>query len=109
MRKPVRHTPSGVRTHRACVAASSMLTASLRGSRDAPGERRLRNEAQADTWRRTEMGTNHIACFGIWRRGTRRQADRPNRANLTRWHMPHRPGAAFTLGRSEKNEAASES
>ncbi len=49
------------------------------------------------TWRRCEMGTNHIACFGIWRRGTRRQAERRNRAGLTRWHMPHRGATQIVL------------
>jgi hypothetical protein len=43
------------------------------------------------------MGTNHIACFGVWRRGTRRQADRPNRTGTTRWHMPCRKGVALVL------------
>ncbi len=48
-------------------------------------------------WRRCETGTNHIACFGVWRRGTRRQAERLNRSGITRWHMPRRGGANFVL------------
>ena len=48
-------------------------------------------------WRRCEMGTNHIACFGVWRRGTRRQAERLNRSGITRWHMPHQGRANFVL------------
>lgn len=48
-------------------------------------------------WRRTEMGTNHIACFGVWRRGTRRQAERLNRTGTTRWHMPCGNGVAVVL------------
>ncbi len=48
-------------------------------------------------WRRCEMGTNHIACFGIWRCGTRRQAERLNRAGLTRWHMPRQGSAGPIL------------
>jgi len=44
-------------------------------------------------WRRCEMGTNHIACFGIWRRGTRRQPRRPNRTGATRWHKPYKSQA----------------
>ncbi|MEI9992880.1 MAG: hypothetical protein WDM86_22995 [Rhizomicrobium sp.] len=43
------------------------------------------------------MGTNPIACFGIWRRGTRRQAERLNRSGITRWHMPHQGGAHLVL------------
>jgi hypothetical protein len=87
---------------------SPATSAARSEAHDAPGKRRLRAEAQIDTWRRTEMGTNHIACFGVWRRGTRRQAERPNRANTTRWHMPHRHDSAFTLAGAEKNEAATE-
>ncbi len=43
------------------------------------------------------MGNNHIACFGIWRRGTRRQAERSNRSGLTRWHMPYRGTTQIVL------------
>jgi hypothetical protein len=44
-------------------------------------------------WRRTVPGTNHIACFGVWRPGARREAERSNRTGATRWHMPCRQGA----------------
>jgi hypothetical protein len=60
---------------------------------DAQRTRRGALTAPRAAWRRTELGTNHIACFGVWRRGTRRQAERRNRAGTTRWQMPHR-GAA---------------
>ena len=39
----------------------------------------------ANAFRRCAMGTNQISCFGIWRRGTRRQAIRSNRHGETRW------------------------
>jgi len=51
-------------------------------------------------WRRTEPGSNHIACFGIWRPGSRRQAVRTNRFGITRWHMPHRK-RAFAMRRPD--------
>jgi hypothetical protein len=47
-------------------------------------------------WRRCEMGSNHIACYGVWRTGARRQPGRPNRYGETRWHMPHRMPVAST-------------
>lgn len=108
MRKPVQQMSSGVRSHRASIAVSPTDVAAVSDRRNAPGERRLRLEAQADAWRRIEMGTNHIACFGVWRRGTRRQAERVNRSNSTRWHMPHRHDAAFTFAGAGKNEAVTE-
>jgi len=64
------------------------------------GADRLRRGAQAslpDVWRKTELGTNHIASFGVWRRGERRQAERANRSGSTRWHMPHKSGTAIVL------------
>lgn len=48
-------------------------------------------------WRRCAMGTNHIACFGVWRPGTRREAERANRAGITRWHMPHREAPVLSI------------
>jgi hypothetical protein len=36
------------------------------------------------------MGTNHIACYGVWRKSRRRDAPRANRAGDTRWHRPYR-------------------
>lgn len=47
------------------------------------------NLAQSE-WRRCQMGTNHIACFGVWRIGSRRQLSRVNRTGATRWHKPYR-------------------
>jgi hypothetical protein len=44
----------------------------------------------ATAWRRCAMGTNHISCFGIWRKGTRRQALRVNRHGDARWNRPAR-------------------
>ena len=40
-------------------------------------------------WRACAMGTNHIACYGVWRVATRRQKHRLNRTGTTRWHKPH--------------------
>lgn len=107
MREPAKQMFSDARARRVCVAVSDAILDPA-DRRSAPGERRLRPEAQADSWRRIEMGTNHIACFGVWRRGTRRLAERRNRTNTTRWHMPHRCDAAFTLAEAGKNEAATE-
>jgi hypothetical protein len=44
----------------------------------------------ATPWRRCVMGTNHISCFGIWRKGSRRQALRVNRQGDARWNRPAR-------------------
>jgi hypothetical protein len=49
-------------------------------------------------WRCTELGTNHIACFGVWRPGVRRLAERTNRSGTTRWHKPYRRSAADVVG-----------
>lgn len=89
---------SAARSLRAGVAARPFAVADIRKRGGAQGTVRGRKTASA-VWRRTEMGTNHIACFGVWRRGTRRQAERKGRTGETRWHMPHRaaivlPGAA---------------
>jgi hypothetical protein len=78
------------------------LRAAVRESADGDlhdGTRRRRGSLMAGTaaWRRTELGTNQIASFGVWRRGTRRQATRLNRAGLTRWHMPHQGGVKIAL------------
>jgi len=51
-------------------------------------------------WRRCEMGTNHIACYGIWRKGRRRDALRVNRTGETRWHRPYRLKAIVLPGKS---------
>ena len=90
--------PNVPRTLRAGVAARPFAVADIRKRGGVQHTRRGRKAAGA-VWRRTEMGTNHIACFGVWRRGTRRQAERQGRTGETRWHMPHRaaivlPGAA---------------
>jgi hypothetical protein len=84
------------RSLRAGVAARPFASAQIRESSGAKHSRRGRT-AHAAVWRRIEMGTNHIACFGVWRRGTRRQAMRQARPGTTRWHMPHRGGAAVVL------------
>lgn len=93
MREPANQMPSGTRALRARVAARSFVDQGRQ--RTTSNARRLRAEACAADWRRIEMGTNHIACFGVWRTGTRRQVVRVNRSLMTRWHMPHR--AALTL------------
>jgi hypothetical protein len=108
MREPARQTSADARARRTCIAISFVDADKQSARRLAPGERRLRAEAQIDAWRRIEMGTNHIACFGVWRRGSRRQAARVNRTNSTRWHMPHQSDAVFTLVEAEKSEAALE-
>lgn len=84
------------RALRAGVAARSFAYADIRKRGGAQTTRRGR-KAAAPLWRRTEMGTNHIACFGVWRRGTRRQAVRTERLGTTRWHMPHQGGVAVVL------------
>ena len=48
-------------------------------------------------WRLCAMGTNHIACYGVWRQGTRRMAERRNRTGETRWHKPYRGGVVLAL------------
>ena len=78
------------------------LRTAVRGNADGvqgDGTRRRRGQlmAEAAEWRRTELGTNHIASFGVWRRGTRRQATRLNRSGVTRWHMPHQGGVRIAL------------
>jgi hypothetical protein len=64
---------------------------------DGSHRRRGHLLSEQATWRRMELGTNHIACFGVWRRGARRQAERLNRTGQTRWHMPHKSGTAIAL------------
>jgi hypothetical protein len=108
MREPVKQSTSTARNMRACIGVLSERSSEERLRQASGNARRLRSESNANEWRRTEMGTNHIACFGIWRRGTRRQAERMNRSGITRWHKPHRQGAAFTLAGAGKNEAAFE-
>ena len=65
----------------------------------ADGMRRRRGVLMVENavWRRTELGTNHIASHGVWRKGSRRQAARLNRSGDTRWHKPHKSGAAIAL------------
>jgi hypothetical protein len=97
MREPAKQpSSSSSRAKRAQIAGPSVPSIKKRKS-GASNTRGLRPESLADDWRRIEMGTNHIACFGVWRRGARRQAGRVNRSHTTRWHMPHRSGAAFLL------------
>ncbi len=95
---PDRSRPLSIvpRSLRAGVAARSFGSADSRKRGGAQSTRRGR-KAQGAVWRRTEMGTNHIACFGVWRRGTRRQAVRQDRSGTTRWHMPHQGGAGIVL------------
>ena len=87
--------PAPKRSLRAGLA-SRHASAKIRRS-GADRTRRGGLMAEDSVWRRCEMGTNHIACFGIWRRGTRRQAERHNRAGLTRWHMPYQGGVKIHL------------
>jgi hypothetical protein len=108
MREPAKQVPSGMRSMRACTAARSVLAVNQRKPRCTSAARRLRAEACTPDWRRTEMGTNHISCFGVWRRGARRKVLRKNRSGMTRWHMPHRHDAALTLVPGAIHEAAGE-
>jgi len=96
---------NAARSLRAGVGVRETILADDR-CRDGSRTRRGSLVAENAVWRRTEMGTNHIACFGVWRMGTRRQADRLNRSGQTRWHMPHQGGAVILPGAS--NEAAHE-
>ena len=84
--------PTAPRSLRAGVGARALAVAD---DRKQGGVQRTRRggKTAAPVWRRCETGTNHIACFGVWRRGTRRQAARFIRSGSTRWHMPHRSGA----------------
>jgi hypothetical protein len=93
------------RALRAGVAARSFAVADIRKRGAVQATRRGRKAALGPVWRRTEMGTNHIACFGVWRRGTRRQAARPERLGTTRWHMPHHGGAAVVLSGAAREVA----
>jgi hypothetical protein len=84
------------------VVRRRALRAGIRGTvTDERPSGRVRRGALTilpSAWRRTAPGTNHIACFGVWRAGTRREAERPNRAGATRWHMPFRHAPAFGEG-----------
>jgi len=88
--------PTAPRSLRAGVSARPFASVDIRKRGGVRCTHRGRRTATA-VWRRCEMGTNHIACFGVWRRGTRRQAMRPSRSGTTRWHMPHQTGAAVVL------------
>ncbi|MEJ1970056.1 MAG: hypothetical protein WDN03_15705 [Rhizomicrobium sp.] len=94
MREPAQNK-SSTREHRVRAAVRSDVSVEPRQRKDAPHARPESPAVITTNWRRIEMGTNPIACFGIWRRGTRRQAERVNRARTTRWRLPHRSGAAF--------------
>jgi hypothetical protein len=96
---------NATRSLRAGVAVRETVFAEDR-RRDGSRTRRGSLTAESAVWRRTEMGTNHIACFGVWRTGTRRQAERLNRTGQTRWHMPHQGGAVILPGAVD--EAANE-
>ena len=89
------------------AALASHLSAARASRRTAGRVRRGSASTIPDVWRKTELGTNHIACFGVWRRGTRRQAERSNRSGTTRWHMPHRSGASTVLS-GARHEAVNE-
>src|SRR3569832_1949911 len=108
MREPAKPSTSTARNMRARSGVLSERSSEERLRQGSSSTRRLRSQARVDAWRRTEMGTNHFAKNRIWRRGTRRQAERMNCTGITRWHMPHRPVAAFTLAGAGKNEAVFE-
>ncbi|HEX4301868.1 MAG TPA: hypothetical protein VHZ78_03690 [Rhizomicrobium sp.] len=88
-------TPTAPRSLRVGIGARALAGGGVRRTL------RGRKTVASNTWRRCEMGTNHIACFGVWRRGTRRQVVRNARPGTTRWHMPHPDDAAFVLRGAE--------
>ena len=96
--------PTAPRSLRAGVGARAFASADIRKRGGVQRTYRGRKMAGA-VWRRCEMGTNHIACFGVWRRGSRRQADRRNRCGLTRWHMPHQRGVGMALPGARRDSA----
>ena len=89
--------PAAPRTSRAGVAARPFASAQVRESGGARHTRRGRRTVRIAIWRRIELGTNQIASFGVWRRGTRRQVMRQDRPDTTRWHMPYQGGTAIHL------------
>ena len=91
------HAPTAKRSVRAGVRARACANADTGERSGASRTQRGRKHAASATWRRCELGTNHIASFGVWRRGTRRQVVRADRSDRTRWHMPHREDAAVVL------------
>jgi hypothetical protein len=96
--------PTAPRSLRAGVGARAFASADIRKRGGVQRTHRGRKMAGA-VWRRCEMGTNHIACFGVWRRGTRRQAMRSTRSGTTRWHMPHQGDAAVVLPGADREIA----
>ncbi len=74
------------------LRASVKVRAGMAQTRDAGASpsRAFRGEHLTNApsvWRRCEMGTNRIACKGIWRKGSRRIAARKNRVGDTDWHL----------------------
>lgn len=103
-RKPRAFAAAGAAAHRrdrhSAVRKESAKAAPARSA----GRRRRGSAAALNSlWRRCEMGTNAIACFGVWRKGSRRTAPRLNRKGDTRWHRPKRaagrPGTFFERSR----------
>ncbi len=81
-----------MRNHRAMIAVRASLaprTLVLNASRTRRGTYMVLLAA----WRRTDIGSNHITSYGVWRIGARRAAIRINRSGETRWHRPHRCAA----------------
>ncbi|MEJ0025791.1 MAG: hypothetical protein WDN01_07170 [Rhizomicrobium sp.] len=97
MRSRKHMEPAPKRSLRVGLAARHAASADKGRRSGAERTRRGSHTALNAAWRRCEMGTNQIACFGVWRRGTRRQAERRNRSGITRWHMPHQGGAHLVL------------
>jgi len=93
--------PAPARSLRAGLASRHAASADIVRLSGVERTRRGSLTTEKASWRRCEMGTNHIACFGVWRRGTRRQAERRNRSGITRWHMPHRSGDHFAGARHD--------
>ena len=48
--------------------------------------RKGRKACTNSTWRRTDVGSNHISAYGVWRDHARRSMTRANSSGETRWH-----------------------
>jgi hypothetical protein len=86
------------RATRAASAARETNASRKRGGQVLSAPRRGVHLMLTASWRRVEMGSNRITCHGIWRKGTRRSAPRPNRSGDTCWTRPF-PGDLYTAMR----------
>jgi len=87
----------GSKNLRGVRATPSIRSDSRAVKRKAPHSTRPRRGhigELAVEWRRCSPGTNHIANLGVWRVGSRRQAERVNRTGDTHWQMRKRDAKA---------------